>query len=93
MGIPTSIRSKVWALAIKNRLSITRQYFDLMQLRGRLISTKFQEYKRMLKENKDYKPPEHMIDDPLLGKLSKEGTIKIIEADLPRTFPTLRKYI
>jgi hypothetical protein len=62
-----------------------------MQMRGRLISTKFQEYKRMLKEDKDYKPPENMIDDPLLGKLSKEGTIKIIEADLPRTFPTLRK--
>lgn len=30
-------------------------------------------------------------DDPLHSKLSKESTIKMIEADLPRTFPLLRK--
>ena len=29
------------------------------------------------------------VDDPVYQKLSKENTIKIIELDIPRTYPSL----
>lgn len=44
-----------------------------------------------MKESKDnsltFSSVDH--DDPVISKLSKESTIKMIEVDLPRTFPTL----
>jgi len=55
------------------------------------MSAKYQEFKRIMRESKDnsltFASMNH--DDPLISKLSKESTIKMIEVDLPRTFPTL----
>jgi hypothetical protein len=90
-GIPTSLRSQIWTKQIKNRLSLTREYYEVFLAKGRSLSNKYQDFKKKMKESKDnsltFASMEH--DDPLISKLSKESTIKMIEVDLPRTYPTL----
>lgn len=91
-GIPTSLRCQIWTRQIKNRLSLTKEYYEVFLAKGRSLSNKYQEFKKILKESKDNSLSFSALnsDDPLISKLSKESTIKMIEVDLPRTFPNLR---
>ena len=63
----------------------------MFSAKGRSLSNKYQDFKKKMKESKDnsltFSSVDH--DDPVISKLSKESTIKMIEVDLPRTFPTL----
>ena len=61
-----------------------------MQERGRMLNEKYQEYKKQLKEQRENAVSlDKQFTDPILKRLAKENTIKIIEADLPRTFPQI----
>lgn len=90
-GIPTSMRSQIWTKQIKNRLSLTREYYEVFLAKGRSLSQKYQDFKKLMKESKDNSLSFSSLhsDDPLISKLSKESTVKMIEVDLPRTFPNL----
>lgn len=85
------MRSQIWTKQIKNRLSLTKEYYEVFLAKGRSLSQKYQDFKKLIKDTKDNSLSFSSLntDDPLISKLSKESTVKMIEVDLPRTFPNL----
>eukprot|EP00741_Cyanophora_paradoxa_P002005 tig00000525_g1944.t1 len=95
-GLPPRIRGVVWPLAIGNQLQITRELFTIFGQHARQAR---KEVASSLEKELEY-AAEFAADEttavskpgPALRVVGKEGTIRFIEFDLARTFPTLAKF-
>eukprot|EP00794_Sanderia_malayensis_P005458 gene5458-6141_t len=78
-GLPSSVRGKVWRLAIGNDLRITPELFQIMKLNAqqKIAAQKYQE------------PVATLHDNESSLVVSKENTVGLIALDVARTFPTL----
>lgn len=78
LGIPPSIRSKVWPLAIGNSLKITPDMYLI--------------YRRRAERQRKYfgtQGDDHQSVGSDALAIGREFTLQIIHTDLPRTFPAL----
>uniref|UniRef100_A0A7S2VVC8 Rab-GAP TBC domain-containing protein n=1 Tax=Norrisiella sphaerica TaxID=552664 RepID=A0A7S2VVC8_9EUKA len=94
-GIPGSIRGRAWKAIIGNELKITPELFRINLKRGRKLweeQIKAAKIANALgRESKDIsvitdRNKEEEDDDDA----SREGSMRIIQADIPRTFPQLK---
>ena len=80
-GIPPSLRDQIWTLAIGNKLSITKQYYEINLKKAKAL-------RQVIKTKTDAQISAYFVEQ-YGSNLSKESTLKVIDLDLPRTFPTL----
>ena len=80
-GIPPSLRDQIWTLAIGNKLSITKQYYEINLKKAKAL-------RQTLKGKTDAQTQAYFVEQ-YGGNITKESTLKVIDLDLPRTFPTL----
>eukprot|EP00467_Chlorarachnion_reptans_P004445 CAMPEP_0114525526 /NCGR_PEP_ID=MMETSP0109-20121206/22480_1 /TAXON_ID=29199 /ORGANISM="Chlorarachnion reptans, Strain CCCM449" /LENGTH=486 /DNA_ID=CAMNT_0001707131 /DNA_START=121 /DNA_END=1581 /DNA_ORIENTATION=+ len=79
-GIPSSIRGRAWKAIIGNELKITPELFKINLRRG-----KRQWERQVVKPSKEPAGRHLEADDD-----SREDSMRIIQADIPRTFPQLK---
>ena len=72
-GIPANMRRRAWGAMIENKLQITRELYAITAERARATFASTQ-------AGEDEAAPARVT-------ASKEGSIQLIEQDLPRTFP------
>ena len=96
MGLPPTVRGRIWMLCLGNRFSITKEYYQIQVKNSKEILKKYQKIKdninRKKVNNEDNKDKKNEIienDDGSLESKDKEKTIIIIELDIERTFPYL----
>jgi hypothetical protein len=99
MGLPPTVRGRIWMLCLGNRFSITKEYYQIQVKNSKEILKKYQKIKE--KNNKkrtsqeDNKNNQIIESDEESNKSKeseskdKEKTIIIIELDIERTFPYL----
>lgn len=80
-GIPPSLRDQIWTLAIGNKLSITKQYYEINLKKAKAL-------RQVIKTKTDSQISAYFVEQ-YGSNMSKEATLKVIDLDLPRTFPTL----
>jgi len=80
-GIPPSLRDQIWTLAIGNRLSITKQYYEINLKKAKAL-------RQLLKGKSDAQVQQFFLEQ-YGSTLTKEGSLRLIDLDLPRTFPSL----
>ncbi len=80
-GIPPSLRDQIWTLAIGNRLSITKQYYEINLKKAKAL-------RQQLKNKTDAQIQQFFLEQ-YGSTLTKESSLRIIDLDLPRTFPSL----
>ena len=80
-GIPPSLRDQIWTLGIGNRLSITKQYYEINLKKAKAL--------RQILKGKTENQIQQFFLEQYGSKLTKENTLKVIDLDLPRTFPSL----
>lgn len=80
-GIPPSLRDQIWTLAIGNRLSITRKYYEINLKKAKAL--------RELLKNKSEDQIKKIFIEQYGSDMTKENTLRLIDLDLPRTFPSL----
>jgi len=80
-GIPPSLRDQIWTLAIGNRLSITKQYYEINLKKAKAL--------RQVLQGKSESQIQKLFLEQYGSNLTKESSLKIIDIDLPRTFPSL----
>jgi len=80
-GIPPSLRDQIWTLAIGNRLSITKQYYEINLKKAKAL--------RQVLQGKRESQIQKLFLEQYGSNLTKESSLKIIDIDLPRTFPSL----
>jgi len=80
-GIPPSLRDQIWTLAIGNRLSITKQYYEINLKKAKAL-------RQQLKGKTDAQIQQFFLEQ-YGSTLTKESSLRIIDLDLPRTFPSL----
>lgn len=85
LGVPPALRDQVWGLAIANRLALTQSYYEIHLAKARMLHRASDFSKDKMNDSEK----EYLLTDPIFQKLSKENTIKMIEFDLPRTYPNL----
>ncbi|GMR62403.1 hypothetical protein PMAYCL1PPCAC_32598, partial [Pristionchus mayeri] len=76
-GVPTSIRGKVWSLAVRNDLNITPELYDCYSKRA---EQKLIEYT----ENKGFD-----VTEPSGSNGNRENSLAQVHLDVSRTFPSL----
>ena len=87
MGLPDTVRGRVWMLCLGNRFSITKEYYEIQFKNSKEILEK---YKINKKEEMNDKTNDNIINDEIDLKIKdKEKSINIIELDIERTFPYL----
>ena len=87
MGLPDTVRGRVWMLCLGNRFSITKEYYEIQVKNSKEILEK---YKINKKEEMNDKTNDNIINDEIELKIKdKEKSINIIELDIERTFPYL----
>jgi len=87
MGLPDTVRGRVWMLCLGNRFSITKEYYEIQVKNSKEILEK---YKINKKEEMNDKTNDNIINDEIDLKIKdKEKSINIIELDIERTFPYL----
>lgn len=87
MGLPDTVRGRVWMLCLGNRFSITKEYYEIQVKNSKEILEK---YKINKKEEMNDKTNDNIINDENDLKIKdKEKSINIIELDIERTFPYL----
>ena len=94
-GIPPSLRGKIWPLFIKNRLCVTKEYFDIFKSKGLSLEKTFQ----LRKESAELADKTNLSNSSFVSsklsldvsesKHNKESSITIIESDIGRTFPNI----
>ena len=96
MGLPPTVRGRIWMLCLGNRFSITKEYYQIQVKNSKEILKKYQKIKDNInrkkvnnEDNKDKKNEIIESDDGSLESKDKEKTIIIIELDIERTFPYL----
>jgi len=80
-GIPPSLRDQIWTLAIGNRLSITRKYYEIHLKKAKALRENL--------KNKSESQIKQLFLEQYGSDLTKENTLRLIDLDLPRTFPSL----
>ncbi|XP_065071299.1 TBC1 domain family member 12-like isoform X2 [Rhopilema esculentum] len=78
-GLPSSVRGKVWMLAIGNDLHITPELFQILQAHA----------VDKLAHQKSQEPVATLHDSESSLVVSKENTVGLISLDVARTFPAL----
>ena len=87
MGLPDTVRGRVWMLCLGNRFSITKEYYEIQVKNSKEILEK---YKINKKEEMNDNTNDNIINDENDLKIKdKEKSINIIELDIERTFPYL----
>ena len=87
IGLPDTVRGRVWMLCLGNRFSITKEYYEIQVKNSKEILEK---YKINKKEEMNDKTNDNIINDEIDLKIKdKEKSINIIELDIERTFPYL----
>ena len=104
MGLPPTVRGRIWMLCLGNRFSITKEYYQIQVNNSKEILKKYQKIKEKNnqknknndkdkdkdKNNKINESDEESNNkDKELESKDKEKTIIIIELDIERTFPYL----
>ena len=89
-GIPPALRRRAWSALIGNPLQITRELYEITAERARATFASQQE--QAAADEKSGGGADLGDSGPIGGKLpaargNKEGSIRLIEQDLPRTFP------
>jgi len=101
MGLPPSVRGRIWMLCLGNKFSITKEYYQIQVNTSLEILKKYQKQKEKrnkMRENNiktndnqindvDANDKESEIDEE--ENKDKEKSIIIIELDIERTFPYL----
>ena len=99
MGLPPSVRGRIWMLCLGNKFSITKEYYQIQVNNSIEILKKYQKQKE--KRNKmredNIKKDDNQINDvndkenenDEEESKDKEKSIIIIELDIERTFPYL----
>ena len=101
MGLPPSVRGRIWMLCFGNKFSITKEYYQIQVNTSLEILKKYQKQKEKrnkMRENNiktndnqindvDANDKESEIDEE--ENKDKEKSIIIIELDIERTFPYL----
>lgn len=92
VGIPPKLRGEIWSIAIDNRLSITRELYEVFYNRALAARLKYRlrfllfvdcfSQSSSLVSKLDLSSPSHV-------SFGKEKTMENIEVDLNRTFPSL----
>ena len=101
MGLPPSVRGRIWMICLGNKFSITKEYYQIQVNTSLEILKKYQKQKEKrnkMREN-NIKTNDNQINDvDAYDKESeideeenkdKEKSIIIIELDIERTFPYL----
>ena len=101
MGLPPSVRGRIWMLCLGNKFSITKEYYQIQVNNSIEILKKYQKQKEnrnKIRENNIKKDDNQINDVDINDKESeideeeskdKEKSIIIIELDIERTFPYL----
>ncbi len=102
MGLPPTVRGRIWMLCLGNRFSITKEYYQIQVNNSKEILKKYQKIKeknnQKNKNNDKDKDKNNKINesdeesnniDKELESKDKEKTIIVIELDIERTFPYL----
>ena len=101
MGLPPSVRGRIWMLCLGNKFSITKEYYQIQVNNSIEILKKYQKQKEKrnkMRENNMKKDDNQINDVDANDKESeieeeeskdKEKSIIIIELDIERTFPYL----
>jgi hypothetical protein len=101
MGLPPSVRGRIWMLCLGNKFSITKEYYQIQVNNSIEILKKYQKQKEnrnKMRENNIKKDDNQINDINANDKESeiddeeskdKEKSIIIIELDIERTFPYL----
>ena len=101
MGLPPSVRGRIWMLCLGNKFSITKEYYQIQVNNSIEILKKYQKQKEKrnkMRENNMKKDHNQINDVDANDKESeieeeeskdKEKSIIIIELDIERTFPYL----
>ena len=102
MGLPPTVRGRIWMLCLGNRFSITKEYYQIQVNNSKEILKKYQKIKeknnQKNKNNDKDKDKNNKINesdeesnniDKELESKDKEKTIIVIELDIERTFPIL----
>ena len=101
MGLPPSVRGRIWMICLGNKFSITKEYYQIQVNTSLEILKKYQKQKEKrnkMRENNiktndnqindvDANDKESEIDEE--ENKDKEKSIIIIELDIERTFPYL----
>lgn len=84
LGLPPSVRGKVWKLAIGNDLHITQELFDIFQSHAyeKLFTTRLNKQKNITQTVAELPASDHPV-------VSKAHTVELIVMDVSRTFPSL----
>lgn len=84
LGLPPSVRGKVWKLAIGNDLHITQELFDIFQSHAyeKLFTTRLNKQKNITQTVAELPASDHPV-------VSKAHTVELIVMDVLRTFPSL----
>jgi hypothetical protein len=103
MGLPPSVRGRIWMLCLGNKFSITKEYYQIQVNNSIEILKKYQKQKEnrnKIREN-NIKKDDNQINDVDVDvndneseideeeSKDKEKSIIIIELDIERTFPYL----
>jgi hypothetical protein len=99
MGLPPTVRGRIWMLCLGNRFSITKEYYQIQVKNSKEILKKYQKIKEKNnkkrtsqednKNNKIIESDEESNKSKESESKDKEKTIIIIELDIERTFPYL----
>ena len=101
MGLPPSVRGRIWMLCLGNKFSITKEYYQIQVNNSIEILKKYQKQKEKrnkMRENNMKKDDNQINDVDANDKENeieeeeskdKEKSIIIIELDIERTFPYL----
>ena len=99
MGLPPTVRGRIWMLCLGNRFSITKEYYQIQVKNSKEILKKYQKIKEKNnkkrtsteddKNNQIIENDEESNKSKELESKDKEKTIIIIELDIERTFPYL----
>jgi len=76
-GIPSSIRGKAWKAIIGDELKITPELFGINLKRGQKLWEEQVTSKKVMPLDRE-------------DEMSREDSMRIIQADIPRTFPQLK---
>ena len=85
MGIPPSVRGRIWMLCLGNKFSITKEYYQIQVNNSKKILKKYLKIKEKNNQKNAIIDNNNNKDD----SKDKENTILIIELDIERTFPEL----
>ena len=99
MGLPPTVRGRVWMLCLGNKFSITKEYYQIQVVNSKEILKKYKKKEineniYLNKDNNIEKIDDNNIesdeeDENNINSKDKEKSINVIDLDIERTFPSL----